>query len=148
MSSTKELFLLNNPVSKISQKYIRSICEILSKGIKIFAVGSWNDQVVPLYSATLHSISSPPVFELNGANLTPKFGNLIRSVFVEAEIFQYDFLVALTRLCFRIENLGHRTDLLVHLSGFLRGRLLSIKPGSHITGYSNDDVYMYVGCFN
>lgn len=48
----KELFDFNSSTSTISQRYYASLATVLDSGAKFVAIGSWYDQVVPLYSAT------------------------------------------------------------------------------------------------
>lgn len=50
-ASARELFHYQDPNSESSQLFLISLRTILASGVKITAVGSLNDQVVPLYSA-------------------------------------------------------------------------------------------------
>jgi hypothetical protein len=116
-SSTKELFQFNQPYASLSGKYFSAVQDLLANGVKIMTVASWMDQVVPLYSASLHGISSP---------------NLVRALFVPSDTPEPSFFLRFVLLLFYLSNVcSVQNDLLVHLSGFIRGPLISRKLGSH-----------------
>ncbi len=140
-SATRELFYLGRPEQPLSQRYLHAVCHLLSTGVKYFVVGSWFDQVVPLFSACLYAIEEPPIATNTSPSPIHVASNLCRAIFVSSELFQHDFLSSLVRLCLHVRNMGHESEVLVHLSGFLRGRLIQRREGAHSVVRSNVDVF-------
>jgi hypothetical protein len=110
----------------VGAKYRDSLDHILSHGVRMVAVGSWFDQVVPLYSALLHRYTHPLVF---------------RAVHISAADYSPDFLTSLVTFAVRLRNRGiWDHGLLVHLSEVVAGSLISGTQG-HSSVYEEADVY-------
>ncbi len=73
----KQLFDFNNPKSEISILYYNAMKHLLNSGARYVALGSWYDQVVPLYSATVQGLNHP---------------NIYRALYIHAQDYQPDFL--------------------------------------------------------
>jgi hypothetical protein len=58
----RELFDFNTSASSISKRYHSALDAVLNSGCKFVAIGSWYDQVVPLYSATLQGFEHPNIY--------------------------------------------------------------------------------------
>jgi hypothetical protein len=141
-SSTRELFQLGQIQHSLSQRYVDAVCRLLTAGVKYFVTGSWFDQVVPLYSACMYAIEEPPPTASISVATGQPMSNLCRAIFVQSDLFQsLDFLTSLARLCLHVRNLGGTSDVLIHLSGFIRGRLLQRREGAHSVVHSNVDVF-------
>jgi hypothetical protein len=52
--STQQLFAYTHPHSPVAQEHVACAQTLLEAGVKMAAVASWGDQVVPLFSALLH----------------------------------------------------------------------------------------------
>lgn len=126
--AARELFEFMDSNSGISQRFRKSLAAILEKGIKLVLVASLQDQVVPLYSATLTSISHP---------------NILRAVYIDKHIYaDDDFLINLVVFALRLRNAGLSDHgLLVHLSEVLAGSIYAFE-GGHSTIYEEVDVYL------
>ncbi|KAI9015546.1 hypothetical protein DFJ74DRAFT_609352 [Hyaloraphidium curvatum] len=110
-----------------SARYKRALEHILSSGVRVVAVGSWFDQVVPLYSALLHRFTHPLLF---------------RAVHISAQDYQPDFLTSLVTFAVRLRNRGiWDHGLLVHLSEVVAGSLISGTQG-HSSVYEEPDCYL------
>ncbi|KAJ2778640.1 hypothetical protein H4R18_004484 [Coemansia javaensis] len=124
--STRELFELMDPSSFQSQRYVAALSTILHKGVRLVCVGSWTDEVVPLYSAILQGVSHP---------------NVYRAVYIDAPHYLDDFLTNLIIFALRLRNMGiYDHDLLIHLSQVVAGSMWGQHWG-HSTVYSEPAVY-------
>ncbi|KAI9245364.1 hypothetical protein BDA99DRAFT_447900 [Phascolomyces articulosus] len=126
--AARELFDFMDSNSDISQKFRDSLQSILNKGIKLVLVGSLQDQVVPLYSAILTSVSH---------------SNILRAVYIDKHVYsEDDFLINLVIFALRLRNAGIPDHgLLVHVSEVLAGSIYAFE-GGHSTIYEEVDVYM------
>jgi hypothetical protein len=125
-ASTKQLFQLNMPYTDTSNNYINALTHTLDLGVQVIAVASLMDQVVPLYSATMHALYSH---------------NLLRLVYVQDTHLQDPFALHLVNMLVLLQNTGVRNDLIVHISGFLRGPLITVKQGTHSTISAEEEIY-------
>lgn len=122
--SLRELFEFQKINSEQSQAYLNSLRTILSHNAKITFVGSMNDQLVPLYSATCCHISHP---------------NIYRAVYIDGQDVSPEFISNLISMALRLENYGstdHGT--IKQLSGALTGTLTG---GGHSKIYDESRVY-------
>ncbi|ORX41699.1 hypothetical protein BCR36DRAFT_375077 [Piromyces finnis] len=124
--SGEELFRFNDPHERITKYYHAALFNVLNSGVRICAVGSWFDQVVPLYSATIQGINHP---------------NLYRAIYVERKDYNDDFFTKLIEFIMKLRNHGI-TDygLLIHLSDLIIGSFVHGTQG-HSTIYESDNVY-------
>ncbi|KAJ1944359.1 hypothetical protein FBU59_002620, partial [Linderina macrospora] len=107
--AARELFELMDPSSPLSQRYVAALSTILHKGVRLVSVGSWVDEVVPLYSGILQGVSHP---------------NVYRAVYIDAPHYLDDFLTNLIVFGLRLRNMGlYDHDLLIHLSEVVAGSL-------------------------
>ncbi|KAH8915758.1 hypothetical protein BT69DRAFT_1229574 [Atractiella rhizophila] len=123
--AARELFAFQDPDSQVQLSYKNSLDIILQNGVKITLVGSLNDQVVPLYSGVLSSVSHP---------------SILRAVFIDAEAFQsIDFIANLIVFALRLKNAGlDDHGLIFYLSDALSGSLTGV---GHSTIYKEREVY-------
>ncbi|ORX66547.1 hypothetical protein DL89DRAFT_226670 [Linderina pennispora] len=123
--AARELFELMDPSSPQSQRYVAALSTILHKGVRLICVGSWVDEVVPLYSGILQGVSHP---------------NVYRAVYIDAPHYLDDFLSNLIVFALRLRNMGiYDHDLLIHLSEVVAGSLWG--HSGHSTVYGEPDVY-------
>ena len=123
----RQLFDFNDPNSAISQEYYAALHNVLSSGAKFIAVGSWYDQVVPLYSATLHGISHP---------------NIYRALYINAADYQPDFLSHLIVFALKLRNAGYSDHgVIVHLSDVLAGNIYGFGTQGHYAIYEEENTY-------
>lgn len=123
----KELFDFNDPTSAVSIKYKGAMMEILESGVRYVAVGSWYDQVVPLYSATVQGINHP---------------NIYRALFIHAQDYIPDFLSHLVVFALKLRNKGISDfGLVVILSDLLAGSIYGFGTQGHSALYEEDDTY-------
>ncbi|KAJ3398199.1 hypothetical protein HDU80_009153 [Chytriomyces hyalinus] len=126
--AARQLFEFNDPNSSVSRLYHAAIGQVLNAGIRICAVGSWYDQVVPLYSATLHAFNHPSIY---------------RAIHIEGSDYAPDFLSHLVVFALRLRNAGlSDRGLLVYLSEFLAGNVYGFGTQGHSTVYEELDTYM------
>ncbi|KAI9321270.1 hypothetical protein BX666DRAFT_1850528 [Dichotomocladium elegans] len=127
-SAARELFDFMDSAKAISERFRRSLAYVLENGVKLTLVGSLQDQVVPLHSGILTSISHP---------------NILRSVYIDKHIYtEDDFLINLVVFAIRLRNAGLPDHgLLVHVSEVLAGSIYAIG-GGHSTIYEELDVYL------
>ncbi|OUM59642.1 hypothetical protein PIROE2DRAFT_46874, partial [Piromyces sp. E2] len=112
--------------SMMNTYYHAALFNVLNSGIRICAIGSWFDQVVPLYSATLQGISHP---------------NLYRAIYVERRDYNNDFFTNLIEFIMKLRNRGISDyGLLIHLSDLIMGSFVHGTQG-HSTIYESDNVY-------
>ncbi|KAI8613246.1 hypothetical protein BC830DRAFT_491547 [Chytriomyces sp. MP71] len=125
--TARQLFDFNDPTSAISRRYHAAIGQVLNAGIRICAVGSWYDQVVPLYSSTLHAFNHP---------------SILRAIHIEGADYEPDFLSHLVVFALRLRNAGlSDRGLLVYLSEFLAGNVYGFGTQGHSTVYEELDTY-------
>ncbi|KAJ1912863.1 hypothetical protein IWQ60_009467 [Tieghemiomyces parasiticus] len=124
--AARELFTMADPTSPAGHAYRAAMEHILNAGVKVVAVGSLVDQVVPLYSAVMHGLSHMHVY---------------RAVYIDGAHFTGDFLTDLVAFALKLRNYGLSDhDLTVHISETLAGSLYSGTPG-HSTIYNDTQVY-------
>ncbi|GAA5951517.1 hypothetical protein JCM10213_002750 [Rhodosporidiobolus nylandii] len=121
----RELFEYQNPESVPSIKFVESLRLILNAGVKVTAIGSLNDQVVPLYSALFSGVSHP---------------GILRAVFIDSDAFRTsDFLANLCVFSARLRNAGLSDhDLVYHISEALAGALTGV---GHSKIYDEEAVF-------
>lgn len=114
--------------SRIAHAFHQALADVMRQGVKTVLVGSLQDQVVPLYSATLTAISHP---------------NILRAVYIDKHIYiENDFLINLVVFALRLRNLGLSDHgLLTNVSEVLAGSIYALE-GGHSTVYEERDVYM------
>ena len=124
----KELFDFNNPTSPISLAYHSAMKFILDSGCRYTAIGSWYDQVVPLYSAVCTSITHP---------------NIFRALYIDQKDYTPDFLSHLLVFCLKLRNLGLEDyQLVVYLSEYLAGSIYGFGTQGHQAVYEEDETYL------
>ncbi|KAJ3269502.1 hypothetical protein HDV01_001348 [Terramyces sp. JEL0728] len=125
--NAKQLFDFNDPSATITTAYYKALEYILSRGVRISAVGSWYDQVVPLYSATLQGINHP---------------NVYRALYIHAQDYQPDFLSHLVVFGLKLRNKG-LTDygLITQLSDYVAGNIYGFGTQGHSAIYEELDTY-------
>jgi hypothetical protein len=100
---------------------------VLYQGVKVTAIGSWYDQVVPLYSAIVQGIDHPGIF---------------RALYIDAQDYYPDFLSHLVVLALKIRNAGYPDHgLLIHLSDVLAGSIYGFGTQGHSAIYEESRVY-------
>ncbi|KAJ2473082.1 hypothetical protein GGI02_001133 [Coemansia sp. RSA 2322] len=123
--AARELFELMDPSSPQSQRYVGALSTILHKGVRLICIGSWVDEVVPLYSAIIQGVSHP---------------NVYRAMHVDSHHYLDDFLTNLIVFALRLRNMGiYDHDLLIHLSEVVAGSLWG--HSGHSTIYAEPAVY-------
>ncbi|KAL6611937.1 hypothetical protein LY90DRAFT_409958 [Neocallimastix californiae] len=123
----EELFVFNDPHEQITKYYHAALFNVLNSGVRICAIGSWFDQVVPLYSATLQGINHP---------------NLYRAIYVERRDYHDDFFTSLIEFDMKLRNRGISDyGLLIHLSDLIIGSFVHGTQG-HSTIYESDNMVM------
>ncbi|KAI8907420.1 hypothetical protein DFJ77DRAFT_434588 [Powellomyces hirtus] len=126
--AARELFEFNDANSDISKKYHIAMRHVLSSGLRVVAVGSWYDQVVPLYSAVMHGFHHP---------------NIYRALYVSSADYVPDFLSHLVVFGLKLRNAGlHDHNLVVHLSDILTGNLYGFGTQGHSAIYEETNTYM------
>ncbi|KAJ2489727.1 hypothetical protein IWW37_003784 [Coemansia sp. RSA 2050] len=123
--AARELFELMDPSSPQSQRYVGALSTILHKGVRLICIGSWVDEVVPLYSAIIQGVSHP---------------NVYRAMYVDSRHYLDDFLTNLIVFALRLRNMGiYDHDLLTHLSEVVAGSLWG--HSGHSTIYAEPAVF-------
>ncbi|TPX56423.1 hypothetical protein SpCBS45565_g08414 [Spizellomyces sp. 'palustris'] len=126
--AARELFEFNDPNSEIAKKYNIAMRHILASGVRVVAVGSWYDQVVPLYSAVMHGFHHP---------------NIYRALYIDGADYTPDFLSHLVVFGLTLRNAGLSDhDLVVHLSDILAGNLYGFGTQGHSAIYEEVNTYM------
>lgn len=124
--AARELFEFMNPNSSVVKHYNEAMQRVVESGVKICAVASLTDQVVPLYSGVMHGFSHP---------------GITRALYIDGVNYTPDFLTSLIVFALLIRNYGHSDhDLILHLSDLVAGSLYSGTPG-HSTVYEERKVY-------
>ncbi|KAF2710179.1 hypothetical protein K504DRAFT_466596 [Pleomassaria siparia CBS 279.74] len=120
-----ELFEFGNPKSLVSQMYLAGLDEALRNGVRIFYVGSIDDQLVSLESSTFSTISHPYIY---------------RAVFVDGRIHVPDFLTHLVGFVLKLRNLGLPDHGLIReLSPAVAGSLYAGEGHSRV--YEDSRIY-------
>ncbi|XJO75150.1 hypothetical protein BDV3_005869 [Batrachochytrium dendrobatidis] len=123
----RQLFEFNDPDSSISREYYQAAYKVLSAGARFIAVGSWYDQAVPLYSATLHGLHHP---------------NIYRALYIDAADYQPDFLSHLVVFALKLRNAGLLDHgLIVYLSDVLAGNIYGFGTQGHYAIYEEENTY-------
>lgn len=143
-AATAELFALGKPYEVVSERSLQAITRLLDnhvrcmtcalratltrwRQVRVVAFAAYMDNVVPLFSSSLHSVSSHP--------------NLLRAIFFPDESEVDTFPGLLVRFCLQWRNTRpEHADLLPHLSGFFRGKFLHLS-GSHSLIHACQSVY-------
>ncbi|KAI8826005.1 uncharacterized protein EV422DRAFT_563820 [Fimicolochytrium jonesii] len=124
--AARELFEFNDPNTEIAKKYQIAMRYVLAHGIRAVAVGSWYDQVVPLYSAVMHGFRHP---------------NIYRALYIDGADYIPDFLSHLVVFGLKLQNAGVSDhNLIVHLSDVLTGTLFGTQGHSVI--YEEINTYL------
>lgn len=127
--AARQLFHLNDPESDVSRELLRCLDRVLQAGVNVSVVASWQDQVVPFYSACLLGIDHP---------------NLWRGVHVRAPTD--DFLTHLVQLGLKIANLRRGPEetplILAQISDLLAGSIY--RDAMHSAGYKHPSSYAAV----
>lgn len=119
-----ELFEFMDSETEIAKKFREALRVVLSSGVRLTCVASLEDQVVPLYSAVMTSVSHP---------------SIVRAVYIDGCSYQDDFLTNLISFTLRLRNSGVEDHgVLVHLSEVVAG---SIYGEGHSTIYEEREVY-------
>ncbi|KAJ2993015.1 hypothetical protein HDV02_002709 [Globomyces sp. JEL0801] len=123
----KQLFDFNNSQSTIARRYYEAMSHLLNSGCRYVAIGSWYDQVVPLYSATVQGLQHP---------------NIYRALYIDAADYQPDFLSHLVVFALKLRNEG-LTDhgILIHLSDALQGSIYGFGTQGHSAIYEEENTY-------
>ncbi|KAG0230974.1 hypothetical protein BGW42_000558 [Actinomortierella wolfii] len=123
--AASELFEFMDSETDIAKRYWQAIRKVLTSGVRLTCVASLEDQVVPMYSAVMTSISHP---------------SIVRAVYIDGVSYQDDFLTNLISFSLRLRNAGiDDHGVLVHLSEVVAG---SIYGEGHSTIYDERDVYL------
>ena len=89
-------------------------------------LGSWYDQVVPLYSALLVGFHHPSIY---------------RAIYIDKADYSPDFLTELILFGIKLRNAGlSDNNLIVHLTDVLAGNLFTGTPG-HTVVYQAKETY-------
>ncbi|KAJ3408851.1 hypothetical protein HDV05_004742 [Chytridiales sp. JEL 0842] len=125
--AARELFEFNDWNSAIATKYRQAMAQVLEAGTRVVAVGSMYDQVVPLYSATMHAFEHPLIY---------------RAFHIEGVDYNPDFFSHLVVFALRLRNAGiSDRGLVVHLSDLLAGNVLGFGTQGHSTVYEELNTY-------
>lgn len=123
--SAAELFDFSRPNTTVSDNYATALRMLLKQHVRIVYVGSIDDQLVSMESATFANISHPYIY---------------RAVFVDSRIHAPDFLTHLVGFALKLRNQGVSEHGLVReLSGPLAGSLYTGEGHSRI--YEDQAVY-------
>ncbi|KAJ3016157.1 hypothetical protein HKX48_004179 [Thoreauomyces humboldtii] len=126
--AARELFEFNDSSAEISKKYHIAMRHILSHGVRLVAIGSWYDQVVPLYSAVMHGFNHP---------------NIYRALYVNSQDWTHDFFSHLVVFGLKLRNAGLADhDLIVHLSDIITGNVYGFGTQGHSAIYEEMNTYM------
>eukprot|EP01083_Nonionella_stella_P064688 168853_1 len=125
-SSTRELFTLALPSNSLAKRAHLAMSRVLESGVRVMCAAAFMDQVVPLYSACLHCLTSP---------------NLRRALFVDQRFSDEIFLGQICELMIELANRGITLDLAPHISPFFRASLLQ-SPRVHTTIHWDSGVFI------
>ncbi|KAJ3184447.1 hypothetical protein HDU85_001752 [Gaertneriomyces sp. JEL0708] len=125
--AARELFEFNDANSEIAKKYVIAMRHMLSCGVRVVAIGSWYDQVVPLYSAVMHGFHHP---------------NIYRGLYIDGADYSPDFMSHLVVFGLKLRNNGLSDhNLVVHLSDILAGNLYGFGTQGHSAIYEELNTY-------
>ncbi|KAI1815862.1 hypothetical protein GGS20DRAFT_540981 [Poronia punctata] len=125
MGSAAELWQFGNPDSAVSKRYENALKTVIDYGGRITYIGSIDDQLVPMESATYGPVSHPYIY---------------RAVFIDGRVHAPDFLAHLVGFALKLRNLGISDHGLIReLSVPLAGSLYSGEGHSRL--YDDDQVY-------
>lgn len=120
-----EIFELQRGKSALSTDLNECLSHLCSCNVKITMMGSLNDQLIPLYSATSNHIRHP---------------NLFKCMYVDGSCDVPPFLMHLMSIALTMINVGYSDQNLVRdLSDRLQGPVSAM--GSHGTIFNSRDVY-------
>ncbi|KAJ3121417.1 hypothetical protein HK098_003678 [Nowakowskiella sp. JEL0407] len=128
--AAKELFEFCSDKGKETVDYYSQMNNILESGVNVVAIGSWLDQVVPLYSATMHAFSHQ---------------NIFRSFYMPTPTTTddkfTDFFTLLISVSLELRNAGYSDfGLNLHLTDLLAGNLYNSR--GHQTLYEDEVCYL------
>ncbi|KAJ1538893.1 hypothetical protein HK405_013407 [Cladochytrium tenue] len=124
----RQLFEFNEWRSPIATKFRNAMANVLDSGARVVAVGSWYDQVVPLFSATMHAFNHPSIY---------------RAIYIEGVDYTPDFLSHLVVFALLLRNCGiSDRGLIVHLSDYVAGNVYGFGTQGHQTLYEETNTYM------
>ena len=123
----RELFDFNHDDSFISVTYLSAVRRLLDSGVRITTIGSWNDQVVPLYSSILYAINHPLLY---------------RALYIDSNDYNSDFLSHLVVFGIKLKNSGYSDrGLLIYLSQHLAGSIYGFGTKGHSVIYEEQSTY-------
>lgn len=123
-ASLRELFQFKSLRSSMGTRYIESLHTIIGANAKLIFIGSMNDQVVPLYSATCTHVSHP---------------NIYRAAYVDGTEVAPEFIADLVALALLLRNIGSTDHALIkEISDSLTG---SLRGKGHSNIYNEPAVY-------
>ena len=132
-------------VGDMAARLRAALLRLLHTGVRVVAVGSWMDQLVPLYSSTLYGLFHPNITRLlyiedNAATQHHAIQSQDRKS-SEGTQEHDSFLPLLLALCLSIKNAGFSDHgLLVYLSEWIAGSIVNGDNG-HSTIYTDQLVY-------
>ncbi|GME99551.1 unnamed protein product [Ambrosiozyma monospora] len=110
--SMLELFEFQKFNSLQSRKYLDSLRNLIINNVKVTYVGSIDDQMVPLYSATASHVKHP---------------NIFKAVYIDGDSDTPDFVTRIVKLCCTLQNLGYSDhDVIKEISYALAGPLTGV----------------------
>lgn len=122
--SAGELFDFASPDSQVSTDYQNSLAAVLKSGVKMVLVGSIDDQLVSMESATFGNVEHPGIY---------------RAVFINGQVHAPTFVVHLVGFALKLRNLGIPDHGLVReLSNSLAG---SFTGDGHSRLYEDSTLY-------
>jgi len=124
-AAARELFEFQDSESQVSQAYVKALSNVLDHGTKMAYIASMNDQVVPMYSGSFTTATSPLI---------------LRALYIDGDAYSSsDFLSNLLVLLLRIRNAGFDdAGLITHLSEATAGSLSGV---GHSSAYEEPATY-------
>lgn len=120
-----ELFNLGGSAHALSKTYVESLRKVLRFGARVTFIGSMDDQLVSMESATFIPAYHPYIY---------------RAVFVNGTLHKPDFLVKLIAFALKLRNMGVQDHgLIPELSLAIRGSVL--YGNGHSVIYDDPKVY-------
>ncbi|KGG51059.1 hypothetical protein DI09_46p90 [Mitosporidium daphniae] len=134
-----------SPATEMAARLRAALLRLLHAGVRVIAVGSWMDQLVPLYSSTLYGLFHPNITRLlyiEGSGVAHHHSTQSHGHDHVKEIQERDsFLPLLLTLCLSIKNAGFSDHgLLVYLSEWIAGSIVNGDNG-HSSIYADPLVY-------
>ncbi|KAI8805574.1 hypothetical protein BJ742DRAFT_658933, partial [Cladochytrium replicatum] len=127
--AARELFELCSADNDLHKRFRSAMDFILQAGIKVVAVASWFDEVVPLYSALMHGFDHP---------------SILRAIYIESTDYRgtEDFLTSLVLFSISLRNRGlSDMDLALHLTKYVSGSFYGGVTSGHSTLYEEVETY-------